>query len=407
LALAAGFAPPAAADLPSAVQSVERPAFRAHVLENVDGDSTGVVIQVEAPYDALCFLRAPGGWEARFAVIAQARRRDRVVAGELWAETLRVARRAELRQRGARFREEYPLRLPPGEYALEVTLSEPGCGHEGRVRLGAWVGAELQAAARLSPILLGPCGLSGRVRDLMTDPRVGIDLDAAADTVCAYAELSHRGLPGDTVRVSWRLLREADGAVLAQGERVGAAGAGRTALTWSVPLTGAGIATCRLEVAARIGEARAAGTASFGVRRESDQALAPFFRDELDALGYIADEGELTELRMAAPEERGARWDEFWARRDPSPGTEENEFKDEFFRRLRYADAAFRTRRPGWRTDRGRIYIRHGEPDAIERDPVPEQGVPVEVWHYDRLGRRFVFADAGGFGEFRLVSAED
>ena len=58
---------------------------------------------------------------------------------------------------------------------------------------------------------------------------------------------------------------------------------------------------------------------------------------------------------------------------------------------------------PGWQTDRGSVYITHGEPDLIDRRTFQLEGPPTEIWHYDRLGLRFVFVDRTGYGDYRLI----
>ncbi|MBM3316284.1 MAG: GWxTD domain-containing protein [Candidatus Eisenbacteria bacterium] len=121
-----------------------------------------------------------------------------------------------------------------------------------------------------------------------------------------------------------------------------------------------------------------------------------------DALGYIAEERELAPLRMAAPQERARLWEEFWRRRDPTPGTERNEVKEEFLARIRHAQEEFTGTRPGWKTDRGRIYIVHGAPGTIERFPYRAEGPATEIWTYEQEGLRFVFVDRHGLGEFVL-----
>lgn len=66
----------------------------------------------------------------------------------------------------------------------------------------------------------------------------------------------------------------------------------------------------------------------------------------------------------------------FWQRRDPTPGTERNEYKEEYYRRWEYANANFREGVAGWRTDRGRIYLIHGPPDVAEFRTLPTTGTP-------------------------------
>jgi len=108
----------------------------------------------------------------------------------------------------------------------------------------------------------------------------------------------------------------------------------------------------------------------------------------------------------------------FWARRDRTPDTFENEFKEEHYRRIVYANDHFRGRAPGWGTDRGHLYIEVGPPDDIEHHPLgsPAEGkhqkdddstLPPEVWRYryiDGVGQDIVirFVDVCGCGDYQL-----
>lgn len=124
----------------------------------------------------------------------------------------------------------------------------------------------------------------------------------------------------------------------------------------------------------------------------------------VDLLYYIASGSFLDRLREAEPEERKVLWDEFWKEKDPTPDTAENEFYDEHVRRFETANARFASpHTEGWRTDRGRIYIIYGEPDHIETYPYDADRDATEVWYYNSLGRRFVFVDELGFGDYRLM----
>jgi GWxTD domain-containing protein len=78
---------------------------------------------------------------------------------------------------------------------------------------------------------------------------------------------------------------------------------------------------------------------------------------------------------------------EFWARRDPSPATPKNEFRDEYYRRVEYADVNFADpkdlSRRGMETDRGRFYVMFGPPDEIDR----HQTESYEIWHYTSVAQ--------------------
>lgn len=82
---------------------------------------------------------------------------------------------------------------------------------------------------------------------------------------------------------------------------------------------------------------------------------------------WIASRQEAAQFKqLETDEDRRAFIDRFWARRDPTPETERNEYKEQFYGRFEYANQNFREGIPGWRTDRGRIHILHGPPDQVE-----------------------------------------
>lgn len=141
---------------------------------------------------------------------------------------------------------------------------------------------------------------------------------------------------------------------------------------------------------------------------------------------YIATEAERKAFfALKTDEERENFIDVFWRRRDPNPDTEENEFREEYYERIAYANENFSSGVAGWLTDRGRIYIRWGKPDSIEsypsggayNRPSYEGGgstttYPFEVWFYRHLdnvgdGIEIEFVDPTGTGEYRIARDAD
>ena len=88
-----------------------------------------------------------------------------------------------------------------------------------------------------------------------------------------------------------------------------------------------------------------------------------------DVVYIITDEERKAFTNLQTDEERQSFVEQFWLRRDPTPDTEENEFKEEHYRRIAYANDHYASGIPGWKTDRGRIYIKYGPPDEIESHP--------------------------------------
>ena len=116
---------------------------------------------------------------------------------------------------------------------------------------------------------------------------------------------------------------------------------------------------------------------------------------EQDVRWIITDTEAQAFKHLSNDEERDAFIENFWQRRNPSPDSPENEYRDEIYSRIAYANEHFAAGKPGWMTDRGHIYIAYGKPDDIESHPsggnyerpMDEGGgstatFPFEVWHY-------------------------
>jgi GWxTD domain-containing protein len=115
---------------------------------------------------------------------------------------------------------------------------------------------------------------------------------------------------------------------------------------------------------------------------------------ELDSFNYYKKD----------PDSLKSYWERFWKRRDPTPETELNEFEEEFWNRVEYADENFSSHlKRGALSDRGICYIVLGPPDEIERHPFELEAPSYEVWYYYYKNYRFVFMDLKGVGDYEIV----
>jgi GWxTD domain-containing protein len=140
-----------------------------------------------------------------------------------------------------------------------------------------------------------------------------------------------------------------------------------------------------------------------------------------DVIWIISDEERQAFKQLSNDEERDQFIEAFWQRRDPTPDTEENEYKEEHYQRIAYANEHFAAGIPGWKSDRGRIYIMYGKPDEIDSHPsggsyerpIEEGGgetstFPFEDWRYrylDGIGQEVIieFVDTCMCGEFHMT----
>jgi GWxTD domain-containing protein len=140
-----------------------------------------------------------------------------------------------------------------------------------------------------------------------------------------------------------------------------------------------------------------------------------------DVRWIITDEELSAFKKLSNNAERDIFIEGFWQRRDPTPDTAENEYKEEHYRRIAYANEHYAAGMPGWRTDRGRIYIMYGPPTSTDSHPMggpyqrsAEEGggqtqtFPFEVWRYrylEGIGQEIEieFVDECGCGAYEMT----
>ena len=132
------------------------------------------------------------------------------------------------------------------------------------------------------------------------------------------------------------------------------------------------------------------------------------YEKAVNQLRYIASERELRLLRSAPEERRLSFFRQFWASRDPSPGTKRNEVMIEYYRRVAYANEMFSIPQlDGWATDRGEVYLTLGLPDFVERSEFGRGSNPAQVWVYNSERLQLLFEDDSGFGDFKLMNRDE
>jgi GWxTD domain-containing protein len=152
---------------------------------------------------------------------------------------------------------------------------------------------------------------------------------------------------------------------------------------------------------------------------DAGRALRKWIDEDVSYI--ISGEERTAWKRLTKDEERESFIENFWLRRDPTPDTIDNEYKDEHYERIAYANEHYASGIPGWKTDRGRIYIMHGKPDEIESHPsggtydrpIEEGGgttstFPFEIWRYryiEGIGNEVLleFVDPSMSGEYRMT----
>jgi GWxTD domain-containing protein len=161
-------------------------------------------------------------------------------------------------------------------------------------------------------------------------------------------------------------------------------------------------------------------------RKQKDEIKSVYKKWLDEDVDYIITDEERKAFKaLKTDDERDQFIEQFWLRRDPDPDTPENEYREQYFERIQYANERFASGIPGWKTDRGRIYIMYGKPDQIETHPSGgsynrpswEGGGSTSVYPFETWWYRYIegigsdieieFVDPSGTGEYRIAQSPD
>ena len=416
----------------AAAQSAYTPEFGVEVAsrraETASGPATRLDVYTAVPNTSLRFLARAGGFEARYGLTVQVHALDE--RGE--QQSLVVSRTFEREVSAADYdetqtpeREDRALQtldVPPGRYAVTVAVEDGASGRALSREIGHRVRDLAGAAVTLSdPLLLSaydPAGgtstpiVGSTVSTEMDAFWVGYDLYAPAETalrvtyvVTEQSRVRERPSFGALLGLAPRQAADL-GTPVAVTEALSVE-AGRTPAAFRIETEGlqVGDYTLTVRLADAAGETIAEVDKPFAVRwmgldsqiADLDQAIAQ--------LRYLARDRELRAIKNApTPEEQRRQFLAFWQERDPTPGTPRNESMEQYYFRVAYANDRYgRLRDSGWNTDRGEVFIRFGEPDYVEDHPFDYGTRPYQIWTYQGRGRRFIFVDETGSGDFQLL----
>lgn len=402
-------------------------AFDVDLVTRRAGGDVRLDVLTAVPHPALRFLARSGGYEAAYAVTVDVREADedgrpgRLVLSRTATHAVEVAAYGATQDGGAASTETASLAVPPGRYAVTVTVEDEATGRAASRDALHTVRDVSRAVALSDPLLLktyDPEAGTG-------EPIVGAVVSTEAEAFWVASDV-YAPAPAD-LRVTYVVtergrLRErpsfADLVGLGSRERADlgtpvavteplAARAGRTPAAFRVDAADLGVGDYALVVRLETAEGALLDEAerSFAVRWTGlDRHLADL--DEAVAqLRYVARESEIEAIRNApTPQARLRLFQQFWNARDPSPGTARNERMEEYYVRVASANERWgRARASGWSTDPGEVFIRFGEPDEVEEHGATYGTRPYQEWRYYGQGLRFIFYDATGSGDYRLA----
>lgn len=367
-------------------------------------DSTWVLLALSLPNNALRFQRDEAGFTAAYHVEVTVMSPDSVpVTRFRTTEHVRIPSFTETARSDESVIYQRALALAPGSYLVRLQASDANSARGFRMMDTLTVPAYGTAAATLAaPLLVYQSAARhsrGEEPAFLLNPRHTVPFGGEAPVL--YVEAYD-----DASVVAVQVVSE-DSAVVWQGSVPFEAVDGDVRSA-SLTLPADTLPLGRFSVRVRTDGAVLATPLVLTI---SDQWMVANFDDVLQFIRFIAHDEELDSLRSGSPTDRRRHWEEFWVRRDPLPIAGVNEYREQFFQRVRIASELFReSTRPGWQTHRGEVFIVLGPPDqsierSIGRADISGRANALE-WVYSGLagGRlNLLFHDRSGFGRYELT----
>lgn len=415
-----------AADSATAQEST--PDFEVDVVTirgEADDSRARVDMYTRIAYDNLSFINSSTGFSAEYEVkvdafqLSDERRIRNLVQSKIWDASLQTDTYAQTQTTDAFDFTTQSIELESGEYYFEFEISDQNSNQvytrEIPVRVRAFDG----------PVTMSDITLldSYDADDFTIVPRVDGAVATDEGGFQIFYEIYADGQP--EVYVTKEVFRIRDDGTFPTGA-AGSAGEGgkesgnvayreqepitlpdgRSQYIVTVPVEDLKVGTymARVTVEDMAGEVLDSAEMPFAAEWSGLAQHIEEIDDAIAQLQYIAKERDLNFIQDAPNEvERYRRFRNFWEKRDPTPGTKRNERMEEYYFRVSAANRQYGAVQDGWKTDRGFVLVRFGEPDFVERRPHSFNYEPYEVWIYERIGRQFIFIDKTGFGDYELM----
>ncbi len=373
-------------------------------------DSTLLIVGLSIPNHALRFMREGDGFAAAYGVALELTTTDSLTrVRREWRETVRVTSFAETTRSDESVVFQQWVALAPGGYVAELTAGDRNSSRGFRATDTLEVPAfEHDTRPQSAPVIVYRA--HGRTHrsappEILLNPRRTVAYGGDAPGIYLESYALHDGTAAVRVRDAAESIVWESIATFSQDS-----GSVRHA-TITIPIDELPPGRLSVEVQQADGPARQRVPLLVTV---SDEWMVANYEEVLEVVGYIGTDAELDSLRIADPGQRRIRWEHFWETRDPFPATSGNEFRQEFFARVRTATLQFSEPRgePGWRTARGEVYIVLGPPDRVTERYLGSSDTGMQPaaleWLYGSLGGRrlsLLFLDRSGLGRYELEAS--
>ncbi len=386
------------------------PAFYADAMSFRSHDSTSprIDIYVEIPYEILKFVTGDRGFVARYEITADILDGG---GGELfeksWNEEVRTRTFEETQVRKQYCLTQRSISMAPGSYTLRLQLHEiESARHfirEKKIEIPDYA----RSPFSISDIMLVNHATS-ETGHVSIAPNVSGNLYDLPHGFFVFFE-AYNTSRADSIQITYSVLNRKAVCIYSQTERRRLEGV-TSQIIARIDSAQFQLGAYDLEVDART-IPRAPDTPSYTAQKDRGFVMrwanVPLTLADLDLAirqaKYLATEQEYDTMTSATTlEEKQKRFIDFWQKRNASKDLQHNDYMEQYYSRVQYANEHFAHYIEGWRTDMGMVFILLGPPSNVDRHPFDEDTKPYEIWSYYDYNASVVFIDNTGFGDYRL-----
>jgi GWxTD domain-containing protein len=359
------------------------------------GDSVVAVLGLSLENRSLAFQREGNVFVARYRVTISFQREGTRSVDLTREEVVRVPTFQETQRADESILFQQVLRMTPGPYKVTVSVRDASSTSESRAT-GDFTAPSFASGSISAPILVYQAtgrGSLGEPLSLVLNPRGAVGY--GSDTLLAYIEGYHFSTP---TTVPFEVQDEQQHMVYSDSLHFRGGREVESQVVRVAP-DSISLGELRLIVGTGQGERTASALVSF-----TQAWVVTNFDEMLDLLRYFGQDERLNAMRKAPASERSRLWREFYTATDPNPATPENEALNQYFSRVSAANARFTDEGiPGWRTDRGEVFISLGSPDEVIENSPGSTERRIIRWTYTNFRLVLFFQDETGFGRLRLI----
>jgi len=373
----------------------------------LDSNKTRVDVFIQIPYSEIKFAKADNGFTASYTVTVTVFDEEKVklVTEKIWSEKVETADFDQTTTRNNSCLSLKSFELNPATYMFRIAIEDKESGRTFTSENKIIVRKFNKRISMSDIVLIAKQNPSGKSNSIL--PNISRNAATQKDGLPMFFEAYSDS--ARQVKIDFVISGKNDKPIYTVSEKRDLAkGKNQILYTIKIPSLPLGQYTLNVEIKDSLSGISDKARKVFFSRWTSVPTNIKDLDKAIEEMVYIANGDQIKYIKEAPNEnEKVKRFMEFWKKRDPSPSTEENEFFDEYYGRVAFANANFTHYTEGWRTDRGMIYILLGAPSNIDRHPFDYNAKPYEIWQYYELNKEYIFLDSTGFGDYRLISPLD